>query len=278
MILPKPIAIVGALALGACGGGTGGGPGAGSSPGGSAELVAVHHGRLVDVYGLRNVTGRLTFSLFRTDVLLGPYISDEREVGENKLDADTLYDFISPNPDDLQPRLFIPRDVDSQEFREAFESLDDFARLVGPAQFGSSNSGVGFSVVPRNAGIRLTFARSLGITNEFFVAKNEAGQVVLRNDEAVQLLEIVGDPTDSVDVGDFEPLPARVSFAEDSEGNSVQLNQLIIDPVLLGGESLGYQTRNNSSGMPEAPDAHSVRRDPVGTCSREPWWGRRRIP
>ena len=70
----KPVAILGALTLVACGGG--GGIVGDSSPTGNAELVALHHGRLVDVYGLRNISGGLTFSLFQTDVLVGPDIQD----------------------------------------------------------------------------------------------------------------------------------------------------------------------------------------------------------
>ena len=126
----KPVAILGALTLMACGGG---GVTVGSSPGGNAELLAVHHGLLVDVYGLRDITGGLTLSLFQTDVLVGPDIRDGRETGENKPDEEIFFDFISTNPDNLQPRLFIPRDIDSAEFRELFEALDDNARLVAPA-------------------------------------------------------------------------------------------------------------------------------------------------
>ena len=95
----NPLAILGAVTLVACGGG--GGVTVGSSPGGDAELLAVHHGLLVDVYGLRDITGGRSLSLFQTDVLVGPDIRDEREAGEDKSDEDITYDFLSANPDTL---------------------------------------------------------------------------------------------------------------------------------------------------------------------------------
>ncbi len=133
----KLLPIAAAILASACGGG-GGGSIPGSSPGGNAELLAVHQGRLVDVYGLRNINGELTFSLFQTDVLIGPDVQDERDTAENKPDEDILYDIISANPDNLQPRLFIPREINSVDFRLAFEGLDDSARLVAPSRFGET--------------------------------------------------------------------------------------------------------------------------------------------
>ena len=38
-------------------------------------------------------------------------------------DDEILYDFLSANPDTLQPRLLITRQVDSEEFAEAFGAL-----------------------------------------------------------------------------------------------------------------------------------------------------------
>ena len=128
---------------------------------------------------------------------------------------DILYDFTSANPDNLQPRLFIPREITSVDFHLAFEALDDSARLVAPSRFGETASDTAFSVVPRNAGIRLTFAAGLGINNDFFVERDEDGRIIgVRNAEAVQLLKIVGDPTDSIDVGDFEVIPTRVAYMD----------------------------------------------------------------
>ena len=49
-------------------------------------------------------------------------------------------------------------------------------------------------------------------------------------------------------------IPTRIAFSRDATGKATDTHLLIIDPVLLGGEGLQYQTRNNASGMPEAPD------------------------
>ena len=64
------------LGLAACGGGGG----SGSTPGVGSDLsvTAVHYGRLADVYGLRRASQGVTVELYRTDVLVGPDIQDER--------------------------------------------------------------------------------------------------------------------------------------------------------------------------------------------------------
>jgi hypothetical protein len=98
-------------------------------------------------------------------------------------------------------------------------------------------------VVPRNAAIRITFTAPLGVTPDFFVERDAGGRITgLRNTEAVQLLEIVGDVSQP---GAFAPLPVRVV---------PQDRQLVLDPVLLGSEGLQYQTQNNAAGMPSSPD------------------------
>lgn len=213
----------------------------------------MHHGRLMDVYGLRNVGGALVFGLYRTDVLVGPDILDEREVGEDIPDHEILYDLITGDLEN--PGVFIPREVDSVDFQSAFDALDDFARLVTPMRSGQSGSNGMFSVAPRNAGFRLSFSRGLGIDDDFFVLRDEAGMVVgTRNTEAVQLLEIIGDPNDSNPDADFRIIPTRVAFSRDGEGNIVRPDQLIMDPVLLGREGIQYEARNDPTGMPEAPN------------------------
>ncbi len=237
-------ALFAALALaGACSKGGGGGTGT-ATPGSQPELVAVQYGRLVDVYGLvAGTNGETSMDLYQRDVLIGPDINDQRGTNEIKADEDVTYDFISSDPDTLQPRLFIPRLVTSDAFQQAFAALDDQVRTVTPMLFGSNQPGQPFSVVPRNAAIRLTFSGTLGIDDGFFVTRNDQGQVIgLRNTEAVQLLRIASDPNQA---NAFEPLPARVVVAD---------RQLTIDPVLLGSEGLQYQTVNNAAGLPASPD------------------------
>ena len=233
-----------ALTLAGCGGG--GGSIIGNSTSDSTvqpELRSVEYGRLVDVYGLRITPEGSSIELVQRDVMVGGNIQDQRPTESNLSDTEILYDFIPSDPDTLQPRLFIPRDLDGSEFAEAFAALDDELRTVAPMRFGEGGLGIPYSVVPRNAGIRLSFSAPLGIDDSFFVERGENGEVVgLRNTEAVQLLRIVSDPQEP---NGFVPMPVRIVVGESS---------LILDPVLLGTEGLQYQTTNNASGLPESPD------------------------
>ncbi len=207
------------------------------------ELLRIEFGRLVDVYGLRVTAEGSTPELFRRDVLIGSDIRDERGTNEIKRDDEVLYDFIGADPDTLQPRLFIPRNMASEEFAAAFDDLDVELREVAPMRYATNGPGLPFSVVPRNAALRLTFSAELGVDESFFVDRNAQGQITgLRNTEAVQLLAIAGDPEQP---GGTRPLATRVV---------PRGRQLILDPVLLGSEGLQYQTQNNAAGLPESPD------------------------
>ncbi|MCA8967036.1 MAG: hypothetical protein KDC48_19305, partial [Planctomycetes bacterium] len=206
-------------------------------------LAAVHYGRLVDVYGLSTDAGQVVKVLYQRDVVIGGDIDDERPTGSLTGDFEITYDFDGTDPDTLQPRLFIPRDVDSDEFRTAFDALDDQLRAVTPMRYGEAASGQPFSVVPRNAALRLSFTARLDVDDEFFVGRDAQGRVdQLRNTEAVQLLRIDGDPEAP---NAFVPLPVRVVVRE---------REIVLDPVLLGSEGLQYQTQNRAAGMPPSPD------------------------
>jgi hypothetical protein len=240
---PARCATVLALAaVTACSGG--GGSTGGTTPGsGQAELVRVEYGRLVDVYGLQVTPEGAAIALHRRDVVVGGNIQDQRPTNSTLRDDEITYDFIASDPDTLQPRLFIPRDVTSDEFRVAFDALDDELREITPMEFGQGGPGTPFSVVPRNAAIRLSFSAPLQIDDGFFVERDAQGQVTgLRNTEAVQLLKIVGDPEAP---NGFVPMTVRIS---------VQDRALVLDPVLLGTEGLQYQTANNAAGLPASPD------------------------
>lgn len=248
------LGLFGIATLSGCGGG-GGAAGAGASTGGQARLVAVHYGRLVDVFGLRKTASGTTVVLYRTDVMIGPDIQDERTGQQQKGDEEILYDFISSNPENLQPRLLITRVIGTREFQEAFDALDAKLRRVTPGVFGQNTAARPFTVVPRNAALRLTFSKPLGIDEGFFVERDAQGRVVgLKNAEAVQLLEIVGDPRDQQPAGDFKVIASRLAFEKGPDGKPTRPHQLIVDPVLLGNEGLQYQTRNNAAGLPAAPD------------------------
>jgi len=227
------------FAAGCSNGGGGATPGAVQPNRGNAQIVKIEYGRLVDVYGLDGIQ----ITLFQEDVLVGPDIQDERPAGSNVQNEQVLYDFIGANPDTLQDRLFIPRELGSAEFNSAFAALDDKVRLVSPGYIGQNVSNTPFSVVPRNAGIRVTFSESLGITDDFFVSRDANGAINgIKNTEAVQLLEVQGDPTQP---GGFQVIPTRVA---------VRANELFLDTVLLGSEGRTYNTQNNATGMPRSPD------------------------
>ena len=230
--------------LSGCGGG-GGGSAAGAAPGSTVqpELLAVEYGRLVDVYGLQVTPEGASIALYRKDVVIGGNIQDQRPSNSNLSDNEVTFDFIGTDPDTLQARLFIPRDISGDDFATAFDALDDELRTVAPMLFGQNGNGVPFSVVPRNAGVRLRFSAPLGIDDSFFVGRDASGQVSeLRNTEAVQLLRIVDDPTQP---NGFVPMPVRIVVRDSS---------LVLDPVLLGTEGLQYQTANNAAGLPASPD------------------------
>ena len=228
----------------ACNGGGGGSSGGATPiPAAQPELARVEFGRLVDVYGLQVTPEGSAISLFAKDVVVGGNIQDQRATNSTLRDDEITYDFFGADPDTLQPRLFIPRDVSSSDFQNSFAALDDELREVTPMLFGQGGPGVPFSVVPRNAAVRLTFSAPLGVDDAFFVERNAQGQVTgLRNTEAVQLLKIVGDPSQP---NGFVPMPVRVV---------VQGKTLVLDPVLLGTEGLQYQASNNAAGMPPSPD------------------------
>ncbi|MHC4515888.1 MAG: hypothetical protein ACYS5W_19605, partial [Planctomycetota bacterium] len=234
------------LLLTACSSGGGSGSGGPDPEPIKATLEAVHQGRLVDVYGLKNVGAVRSVVLYQRDVLIGPDIKDERKGGSRVSDGEIEYDFISTNPENLQPRLVITREIGSQAFLDAYARLDDLARDVAPAQFGRDTNVAPYTVVPRNAALRLTFTRDLQLSEGFFVERDDQGRVVgVKNTEAIQLLKIQGDPNDSDPTGDFQVIPSRII---------VRKNVLIVDPVLLGDEGLQFGVENVAAGMPASPD------------------------
>ena len=237
------LALVGLIAMTGCNGSGGGASGVGG--GGSPSLLSVEYGALVDVYGFRTAPGGgFTSSLFQRDVLIGADIVDERDgASRNKRDNEILYDFISANPDNLQPRLLITREIGTGEFEKAFDALDDRVRRITPGQFGQDTTQTPFTVVPRNGAIRLNFSADLGVDSSFFYTSDANGITGIKNSEAVQVLRIVGDPNDTNPVGDFEVIPSRVV---------PRGSQLIIDPVLLGSEGVRLQVRNQAGGLPES--------------------------
>ena len=211
------------------------------------ELLLVEHGRLVDVYGLVATHDGTAIRLFQSDVMIGPNISDQRPANSTISDNEILYDFLAVDPDSLQARLLIPRLVDSTVFQAAFAALDDELRDVSAMRYGEGGPTLPYSVVPRNAALRLTFSAPLRVDDSFFVTREADGRVTqLRNLDAVQLLRIVANPDGE---NAFVPLPVRILPGE---------RTLTLDPVMLGTEGVQYQTANNPEGLPPSADQASA--------------------
>ncbi|MDP6423703.1 MAG: hypothetical protein QGG14_03120, partial [Planctomycetota bacterium] len=234
-----------ALGLGSCSpsGGTGD-----AKQGGDADLVELLVGRLVDVYGLRAVpNGGMDITLFEADVVIGPDIQDERDSNSTKRDSEIEYDFIGVDPETLQQKLLIPREVGSKDFQELFDKVDDIALSVAAASYGQDTKSQPYTIVPRNCGFELRFSKDLGVTEDFFLAKDANGKVTgIKNPEAVQLLEIRGDPRDNQHVGDFRLIGARIAYKG---------NKIILDPVILGAEGRNLNLPNTAKGLPQSPNS-----------------------
>ncbi|MBK8098141.1 MAG: hypothetical protein IPK26_13600 [Planctomycetes bacterium] len=166
---------------------------------GDAELVELRWGRLADVYGLRRAGEQLQPELFASDQLLGSDIADDVDAAALAGNAGGgRYDFLGADADSLQPRLLIPFEIGSPDFERAFAALDDRTTEVTPLQVGMRDAI--FSVVPRNAALRLRFSRDLGIDQDFFTARGSRGEDLgVRNPEAVQLVEITGQDRGDAD-------------------------------------------------------------------------------
>ena len=239
-------AAISLFGLSGCSGGSGDTGNAAAT--GDADLVRVVVGRLVDVYGLRTVaSGGTAIELFESDVVIGPEIVDERDGNSRKTDPEITYDFLAVDPDSLQQRLLITREIGGSEFKKAFDRLDDNALVIDPATFGQDTSNRTFSIVPRNAGMRLDFSKDLGVTEDFFLAKDQNGAITgIKNPEAVQLLEIIGDPRDNTHTGDYKLIESRIAYKG---------NRIVLDPVILGNEGKQYALKNTAKGLPESPNS-----------------------
>jgi hypothetical protein len=214
--------------------------------GDKVRVERIEFGRLVDVYGY-DASGSGELVLFQKDVVVGNDIEDQRPPGSALGDNEITYDFYATDPATLQPRLLIPRRIGSPEFEAAFDRLDARLRSVTPMAYGQGGPGLPYSVVPRNAAIRVVLSAPLLVGDDFFVERNAQGKVTgLRNTEAVQLLRIVGNPAQD---NAFVPLPVRVLVKD---------RALVLDPVLLGDEGVQYQTVNNAEGLPSSQDQQAA--------------------
>ena len=173
---------------------SGGGGGAGLSGAGGVFLASVHQGKLVDVYGLRALGGAKLIELYREDVLISVEIRDERSSCSNETDDQITYDFISPDPDTLQPHLLITREIGSTQFVAA---LDDLAPLVSPGQFGADTSNAPYPVGRRHSRpplLVLRFLRSLPSGRQALdpMAHDSPKRVDLRATHGQEFSRVVG--------------------------------------------------------------------------------------
>jgi hypothetical protein len=236
-----------ALLLTACGGGGGGSTGGSAITDGDADLIQLRSGRLVDVYGLRTTATGSAVELFERDVLIGANIQDERDANSTKKDGEVTYDFIGFNPETLQPNLLITRELGSSAFEVAYSALSEQLYEVSPSYYGQDVSSQPLPVVARNSAIELRFSKDLGLSEDFFVERDDQGRIRgIKNPNAVQLLEVLGDPNDNDPTGDFRVIPARIIY----KGNGI-----VLDPVLLGVEGTFFNVPNNANGLPASQTA-----------------------
>ncbi|PIE24366.1 MAG: hypothetical protein CSA62_03535 [Planctomycetota bacterium] len=233
---------MGLLLTGCDNGGGGSATGGSAASNGDADVLQLRTGRLVDVYGLQKTAHGSVVQLFERDVLIGSNIQDERDANSNKKDSEITYDFFGFNPENLQPNLLITRDLGSSAFRAAFERLFEKVYVVTPSHYGQNAAQQPLPVVARNSAIEIVFSKDLGLADDFFVERDAQGRIRgLKNANAVQLLEILGDPTDNNQSGDFRIIPCRITY----KGRSI-----VLDPVLLGQEGNYFNVPNNATGLP----------------------------
>ncbi len=215
--------------------------------GAKPSLLRLEFGRLVDVFAYRRVEitrpeRRETFNrspvLVQRDVVIAPDIQTQAlfdALGEENRSAD--YRFLPFDVNVGHEELVILWDD-----REASGEAADFTRALRlaqtglvevPASYRSQNTALRpIPLVARNAALKLTFDRDLGLNSAFFAA----------NPSAVQLLEFRADPATTPASLAFRPLPHRVLPRGDA---------IVLDTSLIGAEASSGQT---TSGLPPSPD------------------------
>jgi hypothetical protein len=240
-------ATVGLLALVGCDGSTNRRTSGSGDSGDDLRLSQVQYGRLVDVFAYRrvdplraqrrDVANRVPVLVAR-DVLIDPRIESQQlfdAAGEEDPNAD--FEFrpfnVAVGHDEL---LILWDDQSSAEkarFDEALRRAQASLESVAPAFAGQNTTLQPIPVVPRNAALKLTFSRDLGVDSGYFIA----------NPSSLQLLEIVGD----VEAGNPQRALRSLPYRIIARGNEV-----IVDTTLLGGEiGIGGRT---STGLPESVD------------------------
>ncbi len=240
------LALLGAGVLGGCDGSSSGGAVPPTQTGGKASLIGLEYGRLVDIYAFRRIdrtnperrdTLNREPALIRRDVMVGPDIQSEDlfdATGAENTGAN--YRFlpfdVAVGHDELLI-LWDDRDEDEGARFTAALNTAQTGLVTVPGSFRGQNTVVRpIPVVPRNAALKLTFDRNLGLSQQFFAA----------NPGAVQVLEFTGDPAVVGASQAFRPVQVRFL----PQGSS-----LVIDTTLIGAEAGGGLT---STGLPTSLD------------------------
>ncbi len=226
--------------LAACGGGSAGNTGQSSADGARAALLGIEYGRLVDIYTWKRVdsddSDRLAPSnrmpvLFEREVLVNPLVRDENPFTNGQ----ARYRFLPYNPEVGHRELLILWDdeFEADQFATALASARAGMPVVSPFFAFAQGLPTVPPIVPRDATLRLTFDRPLGLGQDYFDA----------TPGLVQVLQLSANP-DVVDTSvAYTPIASRVISKENGK-------QLLVDLEVSGKEAVGRVA--NPNGLPAA--------------------------
>ena len=233
------------LGLVACSGGDGGNTGNEARTGARAALTNIEYGRMVDVYAWRrrvpanadrlDPRGREPV-LVERNVLVGPSLLNEDRFGN----ASARYRFLPYDPELGHRELLILYDNQHPDegaaFNRALESARAGVLTVAPYYAFAQGVRTPPPLVPRDATLRLTFDRPLGLGTDFFEGTRGA----------VQILRLTGNPNDVDPNLAYQPVTNRVV----SKNNG---KVLLVDLEVSGSET-GQNRNPNPAGLPESLD------------------------
>lgn len=233
--------------LAACGGGAPGNrTGESSADGARASLLGIEYGRLVDIYTWKRVNAddadRLAPSnrepvLVEREALINPLVRDENPFTNGQ----ARYRFMPYNPDVGHRELLILWDdeFEADEFASAVASAKAGIPVVSPYFAFATGLPTTPPIVPRDATMRLTFDRPLGLDQDYFDA----------TPGLVQVLQLSANP-DVVDTSvAYTPIPSRVISKENGK-------RLLVDVEVSGKEAINRVA--NPDGLPAALDRASA--------------------
>ncbi len=240
------LSLVTLLAAFSCGGGQPGKSTGRAIDGARAKLVTIEYGRLVDLYSWQRVdpqnADRLSPAnrvpvLVERDVLVNTQVRDEDPFAN----GGARYRFLPYDPKAGHRDLLIlwDRTAEGQQFDRALENATVGLSIVRPYFAFAKGLPTRAPTVPRDATIRLTFDRPLGLDTAFFA----------RTPGAVQVLQLSADPAKTSLTQAYAPVSSRVVS---KNGGRV----LLVDPEVSGDEAKGR--KSNPSGLPASSNNASA--------------------